>query len=157
MAQRFFVGVVIGTIISWWFFVYSYGIYQEEYLNTISELQNDKEGLENKIKVLQDDYNVLNKKNQQQLSIQDITISIQNADQYKLREYSKQEIIADLKEDLSSLIAKDIKSVSKTQFLIKKTIENKIYNIDNKKYKLELKVLVIDTTLVVDVELLFSK
>ncbi|WLR44172.1 sporulation protein [Bacillus carboniphilus] len=148
---------MIGTIISWWFFVYSYGIYQEEYLNTISELQNDKEGLENKIKVLQDDYNVLNKKNQQQLSIQDITISIQNADQYKLREYSKQEIIADLKEDLSSLIAKDIKSVSKTQFLIKKTIENKIYNIDNKKYKLELKVLVIDTTLVVDVELLFSK
>jgi hypothetical protein len=151
--QRFFAGVAIGAVISWFVFLHLFGVLQEKQVRKIAELQDKIVDLENDIRIWQQDYIELNKINKKKLTVQEIHIHLVNAEQYKLDSYMTFRIEESVKEDVSHLIAKDIETVYKSKELLKKTIENKTYKINEQTYKLEVYELFLFTTLSIDLKL----
>lgn len=85
--------------------------------------------------------------------MQDVSVHLVNAKQYKLDSYTAFRIEDSVKEDLSHLITKDIETVYNSRELIKRAIENKTYTIHEKAYRLEIHTLTIFTFLAVEVKL----
>ncbi|WP_027410174.1 sporulation membrane protein YtrI [Anoxybacteroides tepidamans] len=151
--QRFFAGAAIGAIVSWFIFLHLFGILQEKQVRRIAELQDKIVDLQNDIQIWQEDYVKLNKMNKKKLTIQEIRIHLTNAEQYKLDSYMKFRIEESVKEDISHLVAKDIETVYKSKELLKKTIENKTFTINEQAYKLEITELFLFTTLSIELKL----
>jgi hypothetical protein len=151
--QRFFAGMALGAVISWFVFLHLFGVLQEKQVRKIAELKDKIVDLENDIRIWQQDYIELNKINKKKLTVQEIHIHLVNAEQYKLDSYTTFRIEENVKEDVSHLIAKDIETVYKSKELLKKTIENKTYKINEQTYKLEVYELFLFTTLSIDLKL----
>lgn len=155
--QRFFAGVAVGALVSWLFFLYSFGYYQEKQVEIIATQKKTIAQLQNDIEIWQRDYKELNKRNLELLTVQHIEIEIQNANKYKLDKLMEYSIENNIKSDLADLIAKDIDSVIKTRHLIAKTIENKVYQAEDKEFKAKVVELVITPTIIIEVELVLNK
>jgi hypothetical protein len=151
--QRFFAGMALGAVISWFVFLQLFGILQEKQVRTITELKDKIVDLENDIQIWKEDYIELNKMNKKKLTIQEIKINITNAEQYKLDSYTKFRIQESVKQDIAHLIAKDIETVYKSKELLRKTIENKTYQIDDRRYKAEIYELFLFTTLSIELKI----
>jgi len=154
--QRFFAGMAVGAIISWFVFLQLYGILQEKQIRTITELENQISHLEDEVKIWQQDPAELNNMNQKKLTVEEIKVVILNAEQYKLDSYTKFRIQESIKKDISHLIAKDIETVYKSRELLKKAIENKTYKIDDREYHLEVHQLFFFTTISIDIKIKLS-
>jgi len=148
--QRFFAGMVVGALISWGFFLYSYGVLQEKNIEIITKQKNTINELNKEIKIWKEDIQELNDENEQLLKVQSIKVIIQNKERYddKFLEYSIQKQI---EEDLSNLKAKDIQSVINTRHLITRAIENRNFKVEDQIYKAEVSQLVITTTIIIEV------
>lgn len=151
--QRFFAGVVIGAILSWFVFLHLFGVLQEKQVRKIIELQDKIADLENEIRIWQEDYVKQNKINQKKLMVQEISVHLVNAEQYKLDSYTTFRIEESVKEDISHLKAKDIETVYNSRELLKRAIENKTYTINERPYKLEIHQLFVFTTLSIELKL----
>lgn len=151
--QRFFAGVVIGAILSWFVFLHLFGVLQEKQVRKIIELQDKIADLENEIRIWQEDYVKQNKINQKKLMVQEISVHLVNAEQYKLDSYTTFRIEESVKEDISHLKAKDIETVYNSRELLKRAIENKTYTINEQPYKLEIYQLFVFTTLSIELKL----
>lgn len=149
--QRFFAGVAIGGLISWLIFLYMYGELQEEQTKLIRQQQDEINDLSRSVKIWQEEFKALNKQNEQQLTIQEIKIKLVNGHKYKLDSFSIFEIEERIKEDVSIMNAKDLETVFKSKDVLRKMIENKIVKINDKRYKLEVKEIVIFTTLSIQI------
>lgn len=154
--QRFFAGVVIGGMISWFIFLYIFGEWQEKYSKQIKKQEEDIADLEKDKEIWQEEFKALNKKNRELLTIQDIKVKIGNSDKYKLDLYSVFEIEDQIKEDLLNMKAKDIDTVYKSRELIERIIENKTIKVNEKRYKLEVKQMVIYTTLFIQLDIMLD-
>lgn len=155
--QRFFAGVFIGAIISWIVFLFIYGELREAEYKLALEQQDKISKLEDKIAVWEEDYNKLNQKNQQLLTIQDITIKFSNEKTYKIDTLSKHTLEEGVYEELKHLINKDIETVAKNKEILMNAIENKTFRIDNKTYTVRVKQLIIFTTVDVLLEIQLAK
>lgn len=156
--QRFFGGVAIGGVISWLIFLYIFGVLQEKHTKLIDEQQDKIVELENDIKIWQDEYQEMNKKNIEQITVQKINVKITNWEKYNLDRFSVFEVEESVKdEDISMMLAKDIEYVSKSRELIKKIIHNKPVKINDKRYKLKVKEMVIFTTISIYLEIEYEK
>lgn len=151
--QRFLAGAAMGGLISWFIFLYIFGEWQEKYSKLIKKQEEDIARLINDKKIWQEEFKELNKKNREQLTVQEIKIKIKNSEKYKIDTFSVFEIEDQLKEDISMMIAKDIETVYKSRELIKKIIENKVFKVNEKRYRVEVKELVIYTTLSVQLDI----
>ncbi|SDM26426.1 sporulation membrane protein YtrI [Bacillus sp. OK048] len=155
--QRFFAGMVIGGAISWCIFIYIFGVWQEKHTALINEQSEKIIDLENEKKIWQEEYKEINKRAIEQLTIQKINVKITNSEKYKLDLLSVSEIEDSVKDDISLMIAKDMDTVYKSKELIKKVIQNKPIKIHDKRYKLQVKEMVIFTTLSIQLEIEFEK
>ena len=151
--QRFFAGVVIGAILSWFVFLHLFGVLQEKQVRKIIELQDKIADLENEIRIWQEDYVKQNKINQKKLMVQEISVHLVNAEQYKLDSYTTFRIEESVKEDISHLKEIDIETVYNSRELLKRAIENKTYTINEQPYKLEIHQLFVFTTLSIELKL----
>jgi hypothetical protein len=153
--QRFFSGMAIGAVLSWCLFLYINGVSMEENVKKIHEQENLIAELQRDIKIWQDDYAELNKKNEEKLTVQEIKIKIVNDKKYKqyLDALSIYEIEEQTKSELNVLLAKDLDSVFKSRDLITKLIENKSIPVNDKRYKLKIKSMVIYTSVSIQVEI----
>jgi hypothetical protein len=151
--QRFFAGAFCGALISWGIFLGMYGILQEKQLHTIKEQKILIRNLSDRINVLIDDVERLNEKNKEHLKIQDFKINIINYERYKLDSLTRHSLVDEVRKDLNHLIAKDIKSVAENKELLRKAIENKVYEFDEKKYKLTINSIYFDTTLEISLKI----
>lgn len=154
--RRLFAGMAIGAIISWLIFLYIYGEWQEEYSMKIQLQEEDIRELTKEKEIWQEDIEKINKENQEKLTIQNIEVKIINYEKYKLDLYSVHEIEEAVKEDIRTLLAKDIETASKSGDLIRKAIENKTFKAHEKRYRLRIKEIVYYTTLSIKVELQFE-
>jgi hypothetical protein len=155
--QRFFAGMAIGGAISWCIFIYIFGVWQEKHTALIDKQREEIVDLKEEKKIWQEEYKEINKRTIEQLTIQKINIKITNSEKYKLDMLSVSEIEDSVKDDISMMIAKDIDTVYKSKELIKKTIQNKPVKINDKRYKLQVKEMVIFTTLSIQLEIEFEK
>ncbi|MCH1627822.1 sporulation protein [Fredinandcohnia sp. SECRCQ15] len=145
--QRFFAGVAVGALISWFVFLYQFGVLQEEQLLLITKQQGDIKILEEYRDTLLSDKEKLNEENKKKLKIQEFKIDIIKNKKNNLDSFITHSLRTAVKEDLNHLIGEDVESISNTKELLIKAIENKTYEIDEKKYKLQVYVIVMGTTL----------
>ena len=150
--QRFFAGVAIGAIISWVIYVYLHGIMQETQMKKIIEQQQTIQKLEDEIAIWEKESESINEETEKKLTIQEIQIVIENYRDYDLDLLSVLKAQEEIRKDLSSLITKDLETVYKGRFLIKKTVENKIIEINDKKYSFTVSELMFYTTIYIEVK-----
>jgi hypothetical protein len=155
--QRFFAGMAIGGAISWCIFIYIFGVWQEKHTALIDKQSEKIIDLENEKKIWQEEYKEINKRTIEQLTTQKINVKIINGEKYKLDMLSVSEIEDSVKDDISMMLAKDIDTVYKSKELIKKIIQNKPVKINDKRYKLKVKEMVIFTTLSIQLEIEFEQ
>ncbi|MBU8879691.1 sporulation protein [Bacillus sp. FJAT-29790] len=154
--QRFLAGMAIGGMISWAVFLFIFGEWQEKYSSQINKQEIEIHDLEQEKKIWQEEFKELNKKNREQLTIQEIKIKIKNSEKYKLDTFSVFEIEDEIKENISMMMAKDIDTVYKSRELIKRIIENKVIKVNEKRYRLEVKEMVVYTTLSIHLNIMLD-
>lgn len=154
--QRFFSGMAVGGAISWCIFLYIFGVWQDKHIYKIRKQADDISEYKKDILIWQQEYKEINKRNIEQLTVQKINIKITNWERYKLDTLSVFETEEAVKDDISMMLAKDIDTVYKSKELIKKIIENKAVKLNDKRYKLKVKELVIYTTLTIQLEIEFE-
>ena len=76
--QRFFAGAAIGAVISWGLFFYMFGDLQEKQVQLIQTQQDTIKDLYEEVDIWQSEYEILNKKNESRLLVQDVSIRITN-------------------------------------------------------------------------------
>ncbi|MCD7032787.1 sporulation protein [Metabacillus sp. GX 13764] len=155
--QRFFAGAFIGAIISWGFFLFTYGVLQEKQVTIIHKQKDAIEELEKRLKIWEEDIKDLNKETIEKLTVNDVKVHLTNADRYDLSTLTAFKIENNVKEDMSDVIARDIESVFKSRKLLKKAIENRVYKLDDKNYRLKITEMAIYTTVYVELEISFAK
>ncbi|MFJ7744362.1 sporulation membrane protein YtrI [Peribacillus sp. NPDC097295] len=136
--QRFFAGAALGGLLSWVIFFYMYGVQQETQIRIIHEQREEMKDLTEKIAIWEQDYKKLNQQNEEILTIQEVEVKISNGEFYSLDQLSIADAEDVIEDDLSSLLAKDVVSVYNGKTLLKKSIENKIIEINKKRYELEV-------------------
>jgi hypothetical protein len=154
--QRFFGGMAVGGAISWCIFLYIYGVWQEKNTELIRKQQQDIVDLNDEKKIWQEEYKEINKRNIEQLTVQKINIKIINSEKYKLDLLSVSETEDSVRDDISMMLAKDLETVYKSKDLLKKIIENKPVKINEKRYKLKVKEMIIYTNLSIQLEIEFE-
>jgi hypothetical protein len=155
--QRFFAGAAVGGVISWCIFIYIYGVWLEDHTALIKEQKQQIVDLTDEKKIWQEEYKEMNKRTIEQLTVQKINVKIANADKYHLDLLSVSETEDSVRDDISMMLAKDMDTVYKSKELIKKIIHNKTVKINDKRYKLQVKEIVIYTTLAIQLEISFDK
>ena len=154
--QRFFSGMAIGGAISWVIFLYIYGVWQDRDTYKIRKQAEEIQELKDDINIWQQEYKEINKRNIELLTVQKINIRITNWEKYKLDQLSVLETENSVKDDINTMLAKDIDTVFKNKELLRKIIENKTFKINDKRYKLHVKEIVIYTTLTIQLEISFD-
>ena len=154
--QRFFSGMAIGGAISWVIFLYIYGVWQDKDTYKIRKQAEEIQELKDDINIWQQEYKEINKRNIELLTVQKINIRITNWEKYKLDQLSVLETENSVKDDINTMLAKDIDTVFKNKELLRKIIENKTFKINDKRYKLHVKEIVIYTTLTIQLEISFD-
>lgn len=145
-----------GAAISWFFFLFTYGTFQEEQVSLIEKQKEHVKDLNNQISIYQEDLHKLNEDNKRKLLIQSVSVKLLNGDKYKISQPDKTKFEEHVKDDISEVITKDIESVYQTKDLLKRTIENKVYMINEKKYEATVRELIIYTRLTVELEISFA-
>lgn len=145
-----------GAVISWFFFLFTYGTFQEEQVSLIEKQKEHVKDLNNQISIYQEDLHKLNEDNKRKLLIQSVSVKLLNGDKYKISQPDKTKFEEHVKDDISEVITKDIESVYQTKDLLKRTIENKVYMINEKKYEATVRELIIYTRLTVELEISFA-
>ncbi len=145
--QRFFAGIVIGALISWFVFLFQYGVFQEKQVKLIAKQQDRIYNLEQNRNTLIENYTKLNEENKKKLKIQDFRVEIIDYKKFNIDPLTLHNLTDAVVRDLNHLITKDIESVSKNKELLRKAIENKSYPLDDKMYKLQIYAVYFDTTL----------
>lgn len=91
------------------------------------------------------------------LTVQDISIKITNGSKYKIDALSIFEVQEKVKEDISNVLAKDLHVVYTSKDLLEKVIENKPVVINDRRYQLTVRKMVIYTTLNIELELTLAQ
>ncbi|MRX71742.1 sporulation protein [Bacillus lacus] len=149
--QRIFAGMVLGAIVSWLVFLFTYGVLQEKQVVTIEKQQSQIEELNRSMRIWQEEVRLLNKKNQETLTVQNVRVHVENSSRFEKSSYFAFEIEKSVKEDVADVIAKDVESAFASRKILKRAIENKTYSIDEKQYKLRVTEMVIYTELYIEV------
>lgn len=150
--QRFFAGVAIGSIVSWLLYFYMHSEMQENQILTIEEQKKEIIDLKRKIEIWEKDSESLNKETEKKIKIQEIQVTIENYRVYKLDMLSVLEAQEEIRKDLSSLLTKDLETVYKGKLLIRKAIENKTIEMNDKKYTFEVSEMMFYSTLFIEVK-----
>ncbi|PQD94646.1 sporulation protein [Pradoshia eiseniae] len=150
MWQRFFAGIAIGAVMSWALFFYMFGDLQEKQVQLIQTQQDTIKDLSEEVDIWQSEYEILNKRNESRLLVQDVSVRITNYKKYRLDPLSVFEVEQSIQKDFSSLIGKDLENVSKGKELLKRAIINKDIKVNSRHYQLEIRELVIYTNIEIE-------
>ncbi|MBO9130623.1 sporulation membrane protein YtrI [Bacillus sp. 165] len=145
--QLLFGGAAIGSIISWGIFLHVYGELREKQAKTIIEQKQEIEQLEHDLQIWKDEEKKRNNQMKRTLTIQDIKIKIINHEQYDLDELAVYSLTAAIRGDLRNLLKENIQGVARNKELLKKVIENKTYERDNRTYQFKVDTIYFDTVL----------
>ncbi|WP_407269170.1 sporulation membrane protein YtrI [Radiobacillus sp. PE A8.2] len=135
--QRFFVGTVVGAIVAYCVFVYMYGEFHERWVEENLELRSDYNDLKLNYDSLQESKQQLDEEAKKKITIETITISIDNKKQLKLDNDSltAHQLVEQMKQQISDVIGRDILSLSENYKLLEAAIQNKIYKVDEFMYE----------------------
>ncbi len=116
--QRFFAGVAIGALISWFVFLFQFGVLQEDQIQLITKQESKIKNLEDDKDILIDDIKKLNSENKKNLKIQDFNVEFANRKKVELSSLDLHHMKTAVIEDLNTLIGQDIQTLSKNKDLL---------------------------------------
>lgn len=151
--QRFFAGVIIGSIIGWFFFIYEFGEVQEKLVTKIKMQEATIDEQKRAIEILRSDKDELNKENQKKLTVQEVKVYFKNDKALKLSELSIYELRSAIEKELTPIINKNIETVANTKDLLYQSVENKVFEVNDKRYRVIVKETIIFTKLELFVEI----
>ncbi|QHE53240.1 sporulation membrane protein YtrI [Pontibacillus sp. HMF3514] len=159
--QKFFAGMFIGGVIAYAIFLFMYGTHFENWIEENLMLRDEIRDLKDRAESLNKDKEELNEKRKEHLVVQSVEIVFLNESKllsqnltdrlsiYKLRELAKEQI--------HDVIGKDVSSVADNEHLIIKSLESKIYRVDEFTYELEVERLIISPKLTVSLQIKITK
>ncbi|SDZ54678.1 hypothetical protein SAMN05421736_116115 [Evansella caseinilytica] len=145
--QRFFAGFIIGMLIGWLFFLYHFGMVHEKLIMEIKEQQTTITNQEDRIENLTKEQDQKNEEMKKSLTVQEITITFTNEKEVKLSELTLQELRGSIEGELELIRNKNIETVASSKELLLKSVENKVFIIGDKKYRLIIEQLILFTEL----------
>lgn len=152
--QRFFAGLTIGTLIGWFFFLYQFGAIHQHLTTEMKKKQLTIEEQAETIDILRSNEKKLNEENELKLTIQHIQVSFLNAKKHHINELSLYELKQQLLKEIKHLEGKNIATIAATKEMLIKTIENKVFTLDERHFQLKTKQLYLYTTLEIYVEII---
>ncbi|SFM16911.1 sporulation membrane protein YtrI [Salibacterium qingdaonense] len=152
--QRFFAGAVIGGLGGWAFFLFQFGAVHEELVIEINKQRLQIEEQEEQIEVLRSEERRRNQENEQKLTIQDIELLFTNEKTMELNELALYELKQQAENEVKFLNGKNIESVVEGKELIKKAVENKLYETGDNEFRLSIREMHIYTTLELHLKIL---
>ncbi|MEH7236310.1 sporulation membrane protein YtrI [Bacillus sp. JJ1562] len=155
--QRFFAGVVIGALISWFVFLFQFGVLQDKQILKMTEQVSEINDLKKSKDILIEDMKKLNEDNKNKLKIQDFKVDFVNKKKFDLSSLNLHHMRTTVIEDLNSLIGQDVQTVSKNKELLFRTIENSVFELDDKSYRLKIHTVFFDTTLEISLSIELAK
>ncbi len=151
--QRFFAGVIIGMLIGWFFFIYEFGEVQEKLVTKIRMQEATIKNQKDTIEILRSDKDELNKENQKKLTVQEVKVYFKNDKLFKLSELSTHDLRSQIEKELSAVLNRNIESVAESKDLLYQSIENKVFEVNEKRYHVIVRDFVLYTKLQVFVEI----
>ncbi len=151
--QYFFVGVIIGAILAYLFFLYINGELTERWIEQNVQLRSKIAELEDQMNGLLQDKENLSKENEEKLSVKEVNIEISNKEQLKLDSMEVIELTTLMKKELSSLIGKNVESIIENANLVESTLENKSFTLSSFSYQPKIQKLFISSKINITVKL----
>ncbi|MGJ9382395.1 sporulation membrane protein YtrI [Salipaludibacillus sp. CF4.18] len=155
--QRFFAGFFLGLIFGWLFFLFHFGTVHEKLILQIGNQSTEIEKNEKTIEILREDQDEQNRDNEQLLTVQDIHINFINQEQVKLSELTLHELRGSLESELEEVRSRNIETVFASHDFIIKSVENKTFIVNDKRYKLKVRQLLLYTTVEIHVEIVLAE
>ncbi|MDA3129815.1 sporulation membrane protein YtrI [Aliibacillus thermotolerans] len=152
--QRFFAGLFIGAIGGWCFFLFQFGSIHERLVIDLNKQKLQIEQQKEEIELLRSAEKERNEENERKLTIQNIYIAFTNEKEARLNELTLYELRQQVEDEIKFLKNKNIESVVEGKELIKKTIENKTYEIGDHHGYLQIEEMHIYSTLELHVKII---
>ncbi|WP_202080768.1 hypothetical protein [Caldalkalibacillus salinus] len=147
----FVLGAVIGAII----ILYIHGSTLNDVMKQNRQLTLDNIKLMDDIETLEEDKSELSRQRQQKIAIRRIDVQIvQQPDEDPIDELVEKEMAEHLRRDLKFLIQLPLESVAETSEAIHHLVNESKYDIQQQRYGLQLKTLVVYSTLTVKVQMI---
>lgn len=137
----------MGAIIAYALFVFMNGQLYEQLLTESYELQAELSELEKQNELLQQDKQDLDERANQAITIEKITIQIENEEELRLDRLVSHQMNEMLKAELEHLLGEEVTAVEKSGQLLVSTLEKNPLTIDEVTYNFTVKRLVISTHL----------
>lgn len=156
--QRFFAGVFIGGIVAFTIFIYMYGQFYERWVEENLNLRSQLSKLEDNYKVLEDSKKELDQKSKKDITVDTITIKIDNEKELKLENDSLMvhQLEEQIRKEINHVIGKGVNSLIDNYQLLESTIENKTFQVDEFAYNAKIKRLFVAQELQIHVSLQFT-
>ncbi|WP_143063825.1 sporulation membrane protein YtrI [Piscibacillus halophilus] len=147
--QAFFIGVIVGTMVGYLFFLYIYGEHTERWIEENLTLRQELKDLENDFELLKKDSD---DQSEQLLRIQDVEIELSNTEQVKLDRFTTIRLTSLIEDEIGEVVGDHIESVNEQRDLLIRTIENKNFRVNQIQYQVKVVFLSIGPTLDVTLE-----
>ncbi|WP_188206412.1 sporulation membrane protein YtrI [Alkalibacillus aidingensis] len=147
--QAFYIGILTGVVIGYLFFLYVYGQHTERWIEENLTLRNELNQVQQENELLKQDKDDLNKANEQRLTVQDIEIEWENADDLDLDRFTMHELNERVQDELQTVMGRNIESISEQRDFLIRSVENKVYNVRDIDYELEVHHITISPTLII--------
>ncbi|WP_164668385.1 sporulation membrane protein YtrI [Virgibacillus doumboii] len=150
--QRFFIGAFLGAVIAYLIFIYMHGNMYEHLLEENKDLKSKVTELENQNEALSEDKKDLDEKSKEPFTIESIEVTITNNEELRLDRLIIHDLEELIKKEINDIIGKEVSIIAKSDELLKSTIENKEFPLDEFTYKFDVTTLTITETVKVSVE-----
>ncbi|MBU5265584.1 sporulation membrane protein YtrI [Virgibacillus proomii] len=145
--QRFFVGAMAGAVMAYCILIYMYGTMYEALLIENHELNNKVSQLRSQNESLLEDNDELNERSAKQVSIESISLSIENAETLRMDRLIAGKLEELVQEELKHVIGKDLTIIAESDRLLISTVENKTFTVEDFSYTLSIRKLIISNNI----------
>ncbi|MBY7143858.1 hypothetical protein KFZ56_12525 [Virgibacillus sp. NKC19-3] len=150
--QRFFIGTVIGAILSYGIYLYMYGSLYEQLLEENLELEAEVTELEKQNEALTQDKEDLDEQKEQEITVETIEITITNENELRLDRLIVHQLEELINEEINHLIGENVTIIDESSQLLRSSIENKGFSVDDFTYYFDVTQLTISRNMILTVE-----
>ncbi|GEL76860.1 sporulation membrane protein YtrI [Tenuibacillus multivorans] len=151
--QAFFIGILVGVVIGYLFFLYVYGEHTERWIEENLTLRQEIKELEQDVELLRQDKDDINMERERRLTIQDVEVEFTNIEDLNLDRFTVIRLTDLVEDEVGTVAGRNIESVSDQRELLIRTIENKTFRVNDIQYQVKVDQLIIGPTLTVTLEI----
>lgn len=152
--QVFLIGFFFGSLTAYLIFMFMYGKLYGDTLTNLTELEEEVQDLTRQNEILLEDKEQLQL--EQKLTIQSIDVFFTNQKQFRFDRLTRYQLTSQIKEELSHIIGKDVKSIAENNEFIINIIEKTNFTIDDLSYQFTVKKLIMTEDIELHLEASFA-